>query len=95
MPRKIRHGVPDPVPLVLLGRLAVDSKFHGARIGKGLLKDALARALAISEIVGTRAVVVHAIGDEAAAFCAKAGFVEFPLGTRTLFLPIETIISSK
>jgi hypothetical protein len=60
-------------------------------IGRGLLKDALARALAVSEIVGTQAVIVHAIDDKAAAFYARAGFVEFPLGTRTMFLPIETI----
>ncbi|MFI4995329.1 MAG: GNAT family N-acetyltransferase [Hyphomicrobiales bacterium] len=94
MPRKIRHGNPDPVPLVIIGRLAVDSAFQGQGVGPGLLKDALARALAVAEIAGCRAVLVHAIDDRAVAFYTKADFVEFPNGTRTMFLPIETIAAT-
>jgi GNAT superfamily N-acetyltransferase len=75
----------------LLGRLAVHQAFQGRGIGPGLLKDALSRALAASEIAGCRALLVHAIDDRAMAFYAKAGFIEFPSGTRTMFLPIETI----
>jgi GNAT superfamily N-acetyltransferase len=77
--------------LILIGRLAVDSGFQRQGIGPWLLKDALARALAASQIVGARAVLVQAIDEAAIAFYAKAGFIEFPSGTRTLFLPIETI----
>jgi GNAT superfamily N-acetyltransferase len=91
MPKKIRHGNPDPVPLVIIGRLAVDSAFQGQGVGPGLLKDALARALAVAEIAGCRAVLVHAVDDRAVAFYAKADFLEFPGGSRTMFLPIETI----
>lgn len=91
MPRKIRHGIPDPTPLMILGRLAVDKAYQDHGIGAGLLNDALKRVLHVSRIVGCRAVLVHAIDDRAAGFYARYGFVEFPGGSRTLFLPIETI----
>ncbi len=94
MPRKIRHGLPDPVPLTIIGRLAVDRAFHGQRIGSGLLKDALRRALGAAQAVGTRAVLVHAIDPEAAGFYARFGFVEFPSDSRTMFLPVETIAAA-
>ena len=91
MPKKIRQGLPDPTPLILIGRLAVDRAFQGRNLGAGLLKDALTRALAASKTVGTRAILVHAIDQPAAAFYARFGFVEFPSESRTLFLSIETI----
>ncbi|SED36298.1 Acetyltransferase (GNAT) family protein [Rhizobiales bacterium GAS188] len=94
MPKKIRQGNPDPVPLIIIGRLAVDSRFHGQGLGAALLKDALTRAAAASEIVGARAVLVHAIDDRAVAFYAKAQFVEFPGGSRRPFLPIETLLAA-
>lgn len=94
MPRKIRQGIPDPTPLTVIGRLAVDRKYQGQGIGAGLLKDALLRAAGASQIVGSRAVLVHAIDDAAVAFYLKFGFIEFPNGSRTMFLPIETIVAA-
>lgn len=91
LPRRIRHGLPDPVPVMVLGRLAVDLQYQRSGIGGGLLKDALLRTLQVSEKVGVRALLVHAINDAAKAFYAAYGFVEFPTGTRTLFLPLETM----
>lgn len=92
VPRRIRHGLPDPVPVMVLGRLAVDIRYQDAGIGRGLLRDALLRTLQVSEQVGVRAVLVHAINDAAKSFYAAYGFAEFPAGTRTLFLPIESIM---
>jgi GNAT superfamily N-acetyltransferase len=91
MPRKIRHGIPDPTPIMIIGRLAVDKAYQGQGIGAGLLADALKRASHASRIVGCRAVLVHAIDAPAVGFYVRYGFVEFPSGSQTLFLPIETI----
>jgi GNAT superfamily N-acetyltransferase len=91
VPRKIRHGLPRLVPVMVLGRLAVDLRYQQLGMGRGLLKDALLRTLQVSRQVGVRALLVHAIDDEAKSFYAAHGFIEFPAGSRTLFLPVETI----
>jgi GNAT superfamily N-acetyltransferase len=91
LPRKIRQGLPRLVPVMVLGRLAVDLNYRRLGIGRGLLKDAMLRTLQVSQEVGVRALLVHAIDDEAKEFYAVHDFIEFPAGTRTLFLPVETI----
>jgi GNAT superfamily N-acetyltransferase len=90
-PGKVRRNAPDPVPVLLVGRLAVDRRYQGQGIGGGMLRDALQRALQASLIVGCRAVLVHAVDGDAVEFYARYGFVEFPGGTRTMFLPLETL----
>ena len=95
MPRKIRQGLPDPTPLTIIGRLAVDNAFKGRKVGVGLLQDALRRTLGAAETVGSRAVLVHAIDGNAVAFYARFGFIEFPSDSRTMFLPIETIVAAQ
>jgi GNAT superfamily N-acetyltransferase len=93
-PGPVRRNMPDPIPLVVLARLAVDHTFQGKGIGAALLRDALVRSCDVAAIVGTRAVIVHAIDDAAAKFYARYGFMEFPHGSRTLFLPMETIAAA-
>src|ERR1700745_1456148 len=56
IPKRLTHNTPESVPLIILGRLAVDTNHQGTKIGKGLLKDALQRSLQISQSIGTRAV---------------------------------------
>lgn len=89
-----RHGTPSTVPVVILGRLAVDARHHKQGIGLGLLQDALRRALEVSVAIGAAAVLVHAIDDDAKAFYTNYGFVAFPADSRTLFLPMDTIAAS-
>ena len=91
IPRKYRHGTPQFVPVVIVGRLAVDKEYQGRGLGQALLKDALRRILAASKEVGARAVLVHAIDDEIVPFYANFGFLQFPSDARTLFLPLETV----
>ena len=91
VPRKIRQGLPNPVPVMVLGRLAVDRRHSGKAIGPAMLREALQRTIEASSIAGLRALIVHAIDDEAVGFYARYGFQVFPAGTRTLFLPIETL----
>ena len=72
------RSAPDPIPVILLARLAVDQREQGQGLGAALLKDALRRAYAGAEIIGGRAVLVHAIDVEAARFYEKYGFESCP-----------------
>lgn len=90
---KLRRGMPEQVPLLLIGRLAVDAGWRGRGLGSALLADALKRCLAASEIAGARGVVAHAIDDIAVAFYERHGFVRSPLGARVMLIPIETVRS--
>jgi GNAT superfamily N-acetyltransferase len=91
MPRKIRHDVPNPVPVMMRGRLAVDERHQKKGIGPAMLREAMQRTLEISQSAGVRALMVHAIDDEAVTFYLRYGFVLFPADSRTMFLPIETL----
>ncbi len=94
-PGKVRRNAPDSVPVSILGRLAVDRAFAGKGLGADLLADALRRIALASQTIGIAAVLVHAKDDKARAFyMACADFLEFPEGSRSLFLPIETIIAA-
>ena len=76
LPRSIRTGQPpDPVPCLLLGQLATDSRWAGQGVGTGLVKHALQRSVAAARLIGGRALVVHAVDDAAAAFWLRRGFV--------------------
>ncbi len=94
LPRRLRHNLPNPVPVMVLGRLAVDRRQSRAGLGSALLKDAFQRTLRVSKEAGVRALVVHALNDEAVGFYAKYGFQLFPPETRTLLLPVETIAAA-
>jgi GNAT superfamily N-acetyltransferase len=88
---KLRRGMPEQVPLLLVGRLAVDAEWQGQGLGSALLVDALKRCLAASEIAGVRGVVAHAIDDVAVGYYQRHGFVRSPLGERVMLMPIETL----
>jgi GNAT superfamily N-acetyltransferase len=91
-PERVVKGMPrHPVPLLVLARLAVHTKAQGRRIGAGLLLDALGRTLQVAEIVGVRALVVHAKDDEAAAFYRHFGFAPSRTDARHLFMIIKDI----
>lgn len=93
-PRKLRHNAPDPTPVVVIGRLAVDRTLQGKGIGRGLLKDSLLRVTKASELVGARAIIVHAVDQEAVPFYARYGFRQFPFGNQTLYLTVEDVIAN-
>ena len=88
---KLRRGMPEQVPLLLIGRLAIDASYQGKGIGTALLSDALERCLAASDIVGARAIAAHAIDDDALRFYRRSGFLSSPLGERVVVMPIETV----
>mgnify|MGYP001549230703 CR=1 FL=1 len=86
---KIRRNMPDPVPVILLSRLAVDRKEQGSGLGKNLLRDAIARSVAAAEIVGVRALLVHALHDEARTFYRHFDFEPSPTDPLHLLLLIK------
>lgn len=88
---KLRRGMPEQVPLLLIGRLAIDASYQGQRIGTALLSDALRRCRLAADIVGARGVVAHAIDDDALQFYRRRGFLSSPLGERVVVMPIETV----
>ncbi len=92
LPPDVARRLPrHPVPVILLGRLAVDQNAQGQGLGKTLLQDALRRCLELSEKVGLFSVEVLAIDAEARAFYTKYGFVPLADKDLHLFLPIKTI----
>ena len=88
-PGNIRRGMPDPIPVLILGRLAVDTKFQGLGIGKGLLKDAIKKATLAAQYVGIKGVMVHAISEEAQQFYLKNGFIPSPNEPMTLVIGLK------
>ncbi len=94
LPGRYRHGAPNPVPVVILGRLAVDVNHQRRELGKAMLREAFRHTAEISAHAGVRALIAHAIDDAALAFYARHGFTIFPRGTRTVFLPIETVLTA-
>ena len=88
-PGRLRRNMPDPLPVIVLGRLAVHGQWSGRGIGSGLLKDAVLRSIQAAELVGVRALLCHAIDEEARAFYLKRGFAESPLEARTLLVGLR------
>lgn len=91
-PERVTKGMPrHPIPLLVLARLAVHSKAQGRGIGAGLLLDALGRTLQVADVIGVRALAVHAKDERAAAFYRHFGFAPSPTDTRHLFMLIKDI----
>ena len=77
-PGRFRRNMPDPIPVVLLGRLAIDKRWQRQGIGRSLFKDAASRVLRAADTIGVRGIVVHAISDDARKFYLALGFTECP-----------------
>lgn len=92
-PKGMRRNMPNPLPILLLGRLAVDKRYHNRGIGQALLRDAMLRAVNVAGNAGVFAILVHALSDKAKQFYLSRGFVESPLQPMTLFMTIETVRS--
>jgi GNAT superfamily N-acetyltransferase len=75
--------------VALLGRLAIDRRWQGKRLGRALLRDAVLRVLGAAEIIGVRAILVHAISEEAKAFYLRSGFQASAIEPMTLMITVE------
>lgn len=88
-PGKVRRNMPDPIPAVLLSRLATDLKEQGMGLGANLLRDAITKAVEASRVIGARCLLVHALDDKAAAFYAHFDFIASPTDPDHLVLLIK------
>ncbi len=90
-PGRFRRNMPDPIPVVVLARLAVDRTQHGRGLGRGLFRDAALRVLHAADSIGIRGLLVHAISEEARAFYLNLGLVPSPLDRMTLMTTLSDL----
>ena len=85
---RFRRNMPDPIPVVVLGRLAVDQSYQNLGIGRALFRDAALRVLQAAGTIGIRGILVHAISDAARDFYLAIGFDPSPLDDLTLMITL-------
>lgn len=88
---RVRRNMPDPVPIAVLGRLAVEGAYQERGLGRALMQDASRRVLQAAEIIGIRAIVIHAISEDAKAFYLALGFEVSPLQPMTLMATLADL----
>lgn len=91
---KIKRNMPDPIPVMILGRLAVDKNVQGKGIGSALIKDAILRTVQASKIAGLKAMLVHALDEKAAAFYENKGFKRSPMSHLILMITLEDALNA-
>lgn len=87
----LSRGMPEPIPVIILARLAIDQNYQGKKLGAGLLKDAMLRTLTIATNVGVRGLLVHALSVSAKQFYAHYGFQTSNIDSMTLMISVKNI----
>jgi predicted N-acetyltransferase YhbS len=90
-PKSMRRNMPDPLPVLLLGRLAIDKKYHNQGLGSALLRDAMIRAVNVAGDAGIFAILVHALSEGAKKYYKSRGFVESPIQSMKLMMTLRTV----
>jgi GNAT superfamily N-acetyltransferase len=93
-PGRVRRNMPDPVPVMIIGRLAVHKDYQGKKIGPGLLRDAVLRTLQAADIAGVRAILLHAISERARKFYEDCGFIASPMDPMTLMITVAEAVKA-
>jgi GNAT superfamily N-acetyltransferase len=88
---RFRRNMPDPIPVVVLGRLAIDRSQQGKGLGRALFRDCALRVAHAADTIGIRGIVVHAISEEAKAFYMALGFDPSPVEPMTLMVTLGDI----
>ena len=91
---RFRRNMPDPIPVVVLGRLGVDQTLHGKGFGRALVRDAGMRVMQAADVIGIRGMTVNALSDNAKAFYEKIGFKPSPLDPRLLMISLPDLIDA-
>jgi GNAT superfamily N-acetyltransferase len=91
---RLKRNMPDPIPMAVLGRLAIDRAYHGRGLGRALVRDAGLRVLQAAEILGIRGILVHAISEEAKAFYLALGFEPSPIEPLVLMVSLKDLTAS-
>ncbi|MDO9262837.1 MAG: GNAT family N-acetyltransferase [Desulfosalsimonadaceae bacterium] len=90
-PGRFRRNMPDPVPVVVLGRLAVDRSFQGKGIGRALVRDAGYRVIQAADTIGIRGLITQAVSIQAKTFYEHIGFEVSPLDPMTLMITLADL----
>jgi GNAT superfamily N-acetyltransferase len=90
-PGRVRRNMPDPLPISVLGRLAIERGHQGRGLGRALVQDASKRVLQAADIIGIRGILVHAISEEAKTFYLALGFEVSPLQPMTLMATLADL----
>ncbi|WP_256800741.1 GNAT family N-acetyltransferase [Klebsiella pneumoniae] len=93
-PGCFRRNMPDPIPVVVLGRLAVDKSLHGKGVGRALVRDAGLRVIQVAETIGIRGMLVHALSDEARDFYLRVGFEPSPMDPMMLMVTLRDLVNA-
>jgi predicted N-acetyltransferase YhbS len=93
-PGRFRRNMPDPIPVVVLGRLAVAQSHHAKGIGRALFQDAARRMINAADAIGVRGLIVHALSETAASFYVRLGFDPSPLSPMTLMVTLANLRAS-
>ncbi len=88
---RLRRNMPDPIPVVVLGRLAIDQSLQGQGIGRAMVRDACLRVMAAADAIGIRGMLVHALSPAALAFYEHVGFEPSPLEPMTLMATLTDV----
>jgi GNAT superfamily N-acetyltransferase len=88
---RLRRNMPDPIPVVVLGRLGVDSSLHGQGLGRSLVRDAALRILQAADVIGIRGMTVQALSDDARVFYEHMGFEPSPLDPHLLMITLADL----
>jgi GNAT superfamily N-acetyltransferase len=89
---RFRRNMPDPIPVVVLGRLAVDNTLQGKGYGRALIRDAGLRVLQAADAIGIRGMVVQALSDEAKSFYESVGFEPSPIDSKLLMVTLADLM---
>jgi GNAT superfamily N-acetyltransferase len=92
---RFSRNMPDPIPVVILGRLAVDQDFQGKGLGRAMVRDAGYRVVQAADMIGIRGLIVHALSAEASAFYEAVGFASSPLDPMTLMITLSDLKASQ
>lgn len=89
-PGRVRRNMPNPIPVILIGRLAVDRRFEGQGLGRSLLQEAMLKGIEAARLVGARAFVVDALNEDAESFYRRFGFELMPPNSkRAMYLLVS------
>lgn len=94
-PGRLRRNMPDPIPVVVLGRLAIARSEQGGGLGRALIRDALQRILLAADQVGIALILVHALSERAKRFYLSCGFSESPLDPLVLLARIRDVADAR
>ena len=90
-PGRFRRNMPDPIPIVVLARLAIDCSHQGRGLGRALVRDSARRVVNAADVIGIRGILVHAISEQAKAFYLRLGFDPSPIEPMTLMVTLADL----